>query len=89
MRTPETNEDAEALALRALIWVLGDDDRSNRLMTLTGLDPDDLRSRLTDPSVLDAVLEFLEGYEPDLIACAQHLGIGPEKLIRARQELSV
>ncbi len=87
MRKPETNEDAETIALQALIWVLGDDDRTNRLMTLTGLTPDDLRERIMDPSVLDAVLGFLEGHEPDLIACAEDLGFRPESLIRARQEL--
>ncbi len=83
-----TSETAEALALNALVWVLGDDRRSDRLLSLTGLTGDELRSRLTDPHLLAAVLDFLGSYEPDLIACADALGHRPEALIAARSALA-
>ena len=57
------------------------------LRSLTGLDPNDLRSRLTEPSVLAACLLFLEQYEPDLVACAAAIDAKPEALVRARHEL--
>jgi hypothetical protein len=79
---------AESLALNALVWVLADDQRRDRLMSLTGLTGDELRARLTDPQLLAAVLDFLSGYEPDLIACADALSHRPDALIAARFALA-
>jgi Protein of unknown function (DUF3572) len=87
MRTRETIEDADSLALRALVWTLAEPDRALRLISLTGLEPSDLRARIGDPTVLAACLGFLEAHEPDLIACADGLGVKPEALVRARQAL--
>jgi hypothetical protein len=36
---------------------------------------------------LSAALGFLENHEPDLIACAESLGVKPEALVRGRMEL--
>ncbi len=82
------NPDAEAVALNALVWVLSDEHRTERLIALTGLDGGEIRARLTDPSLLAAVLDFLAGHEPDLIACAQALGHRAETLIKARESLT-
>jgi hypothetical protein len=84
----ETNRsDPHVLALGALAWTVSDGTRAARLLGLTGLDPDDLRGRAGDPAVLAAVLVFLEAHEPDLVACADHLGCAPGALVHARQEL--
>ncbi len=85
MAASETN--AEALALQALVWTLGDSARASRLLDLTGLDPSELRARAGDPVLLAAVLGFLESHEPDLIACAEDLDVGPAALISARAQL--
>jgi hypothetical protein len=87
MRAPETNHDAAALALQALVWTLGEPARASRLLDVTGLDPADLRARAGDPVVLAAALGFLEAYEPDLIACAASLGVKPEAIVAARHAL--
>ncbi|WP_420822095.1 DUF3572 domain-containing protein [Sphingomonas montana] len=79
---------AAALALNALVWTLGEPSRADRLLALTGLDPTDLRTRANDPAVLGAVLGFLESHEPDLIACAEDLGVAPDRLVRANALLS-
>ena len=81
-----TNE-RETLALEALGWVLADDARAERLLALTGLTPEGLREWVQDRDFLAAVLRFLENHEPDLIACAEALGVPPLKLVAARQEL--
>ena len=86
MRTDQTN-DAEALALGALGWTLSEESRAARLLALTGLAPDDLRARLEDRGFLAEVLRFLEGHEPDLIGCADELGVSPASLVAAREEL--
>jgi Protein of unknown function (DUF3572) len=87
MARHETNQD-DVLALSALIWTISDEKRAERLMALTGLEPDDLRARVGDPDVLVAVLGFLEAHEPDLIACAASIDTKPETLVAARERMS-
>ena len=88
MRHEETNrEGASALALGALAWVLSDGARAQRLLDLTGLGPDDLRDRIADRDLQAEVLGFLEAHEPDLLSCAEELGVPPERLVSARAEL--
>jgi adenine/guanine phosphoribosyltransferase-like PRPP-binding protein len=87
MRASETNHDPEALALQALVWTLAEPARATRLLDMTGLTPDDLRTRADDPAVLSAVLGFLEAYEPDLIACADGLGVTPAAIVAAHGAL--
>jgi hypothetical protein len=85
MAGAETN--AEALALQALAWTLQDAGRAARLLDLTGLDPAGLRRRAGEPAVLAATLAFLKSHEPDLLACAEALGIAPQQLVAARATL--
>jgi Protein of unknown function (DUF3572) len=82
------DDDASALALQALAWTLGDDSRASRLLALTGLEPEGIRARIGDPAMLGAVLAFLESHEPDLIACAEALGVKPQQLITAQERLN-
>jgi hypothetical protein len=86
MRPDETNDD-EALALGALGWTLSEDARAQRLLALTGLTVAGLRERLEERPFLAAVLRFLEGHEPDLIACADELDVSPARLVAAREAL--
>ncbi len=86
MRVRETN-DPVAMALAALVWMLQDDARAERLLAVTGLDAETLRAGVGDPAILDGVLGFLEGYEPDLIACAADLAVKPEAIVTARRGL--
>ncbi|MEK6637109.1 MAG: DUF3572 domain-containing protein [Pseudomonadota bacterium] len=82
------DDDATAIALQALAWTLGDDARAGRLLALTGLEPEGIRARIGDPAMLGAVLAFLESHEPDLIACADAIGVKPQYLIAAQQRLN-
>lgn len=75
------------LALAALGWTLSDESRAQRLLALTGLAPDDLRARISEPAVLAAVLRFLESHEPDLLACADSMNVSPASLVEARRKL--
>lgn len=88
-RSDTNGEAADALALRALAWTIGEPDRALRLISLTGLTPDDLRARIGEPAVLAACLNFLEAHEPDLVACAEAIDVRPEALVRARQQLEI
>jgi hypothetical protein len=83
----QTPNDPVALALAALAATLGDERRAQRFLDLTGIGTDDLRSKASDPSLLAALLRFLEAYEPDLVAVAEALGVAPSALVEARRQL--
>jgi Protein of unknown function (DUF3572) len=83
----QIQNDPAMLALGALGWILTDADRAARMLNLTGLTPDVLRGGVSESATLAAILSFLEGHEPDLIAAAEHIGSTPGALVRARQEL--
>ena len=80
--------DPGALALSALGWVLSDDVRAQRFLALTGFTPEALRASLATRPVQSAVLEFLSGHEPDLMAAAEALEVPPQALIVAGERLS-
>lgn len=74
----------ETLALRLVGWIVSDSVRADRMLSLTGLTPDDLRGALSDPATLGALMDFVINHEPDLIACAQDLGVTPVSLVSVR-----
>ena len=86
MRDATTN-DPSALALRALAATLGDQRLADRFLSLSGIDPPELRQRAGDRELLAALLRFLEAHEPDLVAVAGDIGVKPEALVAARREL--
>ena len=81
--------DDVTIAIMALGWILADERRADRLLSLTGLTPDQLREGAGNPHVLSEVLRFLESHEPDLVAAADHLNIRPEKLVSVRRSIAV
>jgi hypothetical protein len=85
--TGATHNDAETLALAALTATLTDERRAERFLSLTGLSPDGIRSQLGDPSLLAACIAFLEAHEPDLISVSDLIGVKPQELLRAKDEL--
>jgi len=85
----ETNGklDASGMAFQALAWALMDESRAERLLSLTGLTPEGLRTSIAERGTQAAILTFLEAYEPDLLACAACIGVSPALLVKAREEL--
>lgn len=81
-------KDPAALALGALGWLLADERRAQRFLDLTGLTPDSLRERIGEPATHRAVFDFLSSHEPDLLGAADELGVRPETLLAAQQELN-
>jgi hypothetical protein len=79
--------EASGLAFQALAWALIDEKRAERLLSLTGLTPERLRAGINERGTQAAILSFLEGHEPDLVACADVIGVAPQALVAARQEL--
>jgi uncharacterized protein DUF3572 len=85
--TVQTPTDPQALALAALAATLADDRRARRFLDLTGIGTDELRRRADDPTLLAALIAFLEAHEPDLVTVAEEIGVEPAKLAAIRHEL--
>lgn len=83
----ETHNDAQMLALAALVETLDDARRARRFIELTGIGTDELRARAGEPAFLAELIRFLESHEPDLVAVSQALGVKPDVLVRARRQL--
>jgi Protein of unknown function (DUF3572) len=78
-----SRETAEQLAIAALGFIAGDDERLSRFMALTGLDPSDLRRSAQAPSFLVQVLEYLAQDEEALVAFAASQTIKPDSVMTA------
>jgi hypothetical protein len=89
IRDQQPAVEPEILALQALAWTIGQTALPERLLALTGMDAADLRARASERAVLAAVLGFLESNEPDLIACADALGVTAGQLVDARMKLDL
>lgn len=89
--SPDASRQAEmtasSMAFQALAWALMDEVRAERLLALTGLTPEGLRTTINERGTQAAILSFLEAHEPDLVACANVIGVPPQALVAARQEL--
>ena len=73
--------------MSALATTLSDERRARRFLDLSGIETDELRRRAADPAILAALVRFLEAHEPDLIDVAEAIGVSPQELVAAREEL--
>jgi hypothetical protein len=84
----QSRERAEALAVEGLTFLASDMDRLEPFLSLSGLDPRNLRAAAAGPGFLVAVLDHLLGEESLLRAFAAHAGVDPAEIGRARDTLS-
>lgn len=80
-------EQAETLALRALAYIAGDEQRFQRFLLATGTTPDDVRRRAADPDFLSGVYDHMLADEALLVAFAEEAGLAPSKIAAARYRL--
>jgi adenine/guanine phosphoribosyltransferase-like PRPP-binding protein len=83
----QTPTDPVSLALAALAATLTDERRAKRFLDVTGIGTVELRVRAADPTLLAALIVFLEAHEPDLLAVAEAIGCPPAALVAARAAL--
>ena len=75
-----TQETAEALALQGLSFLAGDAGRLSRFLSLTGIDPGELRHWDGNTAIQGAVLEHLLSEESLLLVFAAEAGVAPETI---------
>ncbi len=81
-------EDAETFAISALAHIAGDDDRLQRFLAVTGIDPANLRSEAGKPGFVSGVLDYLCSDEALLVGFAAVQGVPPESIVAAQQRLA-
>ncbi len=79
---------AEALAVQILSFLAGDMERLGPFLSLTGLEPGNLRAAAADPGFLAGVIEYLANNENLLIQFADEAGVDPATVGRAQAILS-
>ncbi len=82
-----SSEDAQTIALKALTFVLADDDARRRFVGQTGLDGESLRAQAGDAEFLGGVLDFLLADEKLLMRFCEASDLTPEAPGRARAAL--
>ncbi|MFV0473929.1 MAG: DUF3572 domain-containing protein [Pikeienuella sp.] len=80
-------ETAEVLALKALGWIVADEDLAGAFLAASGAGAAELRERAGDPEFLGFVLDFLLADEAALLAFCDANGEKPETPMRARAAL--
>ncbi|OAN44848.1 hypothetical protein A6A04_08175 [Paramagnetospirillum marisnigri] len=78
---------AEIVALRALAWLMSDEDRALRFLTASGCDATSLRRRANDPLLLGSVLDVIMEDEASLIEFSAWADLEPAAAARARRLL--
>ena len=86
-RTQESRQHAELLAIQALEFLAADGERLERFLMASGIAPQHLRSAAAEPEFLAGILDHLGAEEALLPAFAQHAGIDPADVARARRAL--
>lgn len=80
-------EQAEALALQALAWLIGQDELRDQFLGLSGLSVDDLRQNAQNPEVLGGLLDFLLQDDTRIQDFCDACNHPPEAPFLARQAL--
>ena len=80
-------ERAETLALQALAFIAGDEERFQRFLVSTGTTPDDVRRRAAEPDFLSGVFDHMLSDEALLVSFAEAAGLEPSLIAAARYRL--
>jgi hypothetical protein len=86
-KTPQSTEDAEVTALKALGFLAAEPERLSRFIDLTGLDLEAIRASAGHPAFLGGVLDHLLSDQSLLLIFAEEHGLKPETIGQMRRKL--
>ncbi|MCF6303951.1 MAG: DUF3572 domain-containing protein [Rhodobacteraceae bacterium] len=81
-------EQAEGLAVKALVWLANNQDRLEQFLNASGALADNLRQRAQDPEFLGFVLDFMLLDDQTILAFCDENHLPPENIQTARAVLS-
>lgn len=76
------------LAISALAHIAADDERLQRFLAVTGLDPSNLRAEAEKPGFASGVLDYVCADESLLIGFAAEHSLAPEAVASAQRMLA-
>ena len=80
--------DSETVAIQALSFLAGKPEELSHFLSLSGLDPNELRQLAADQTFLGGVLDFLLQDEALLLVFAEESGLAPAAIGVARRRLA-
>ena len=80
-------EGAESLGIQALGFLSNDSELLGRFLSLSGLEPGNIREVASEPSFLAAVLDFLLNDDSLILAFASNNAIDPQDVVAAKVKL--
>lgn len=83
-----TAPDAQEIAVAILTWLGEEPDMLTRFLSLSGVEASSLRQFSASPGFAAALMEFVMGHEPSLMAFSARSGIAPDVVATAWQKLS-
>ncbi len=78
----------EEIAIAALGFIAGDDERLSRFFALTGIDPSEIRQRITDPLFQLAIMDHIFEAESLLLAFCADITMDPARLVQIHQRMT-
>jgi Protein of unknown function (DUF3572) len=78
---------AEDIALKYMVYLASDGDKLAQFCGQSGLDGNELKTRLTDPAFQGFLLDYLLQDESELLAFAAEASLKPESIMIARSKL--
>lgn len=84
---PFSQASAETLALKALDWLIADEDLTRVFLGSTGSGVEDIRARAEDTEFLASVLDFILMDDAWVIGLAHALRESPDAIMAARAAL--
>tara|TARA_Y100000815_G_scaffold175448_1_gene159653 strand:+ start:603 stop:902 length:300 start_codon:yes stop_codon:yes gene_type:complete len=84
---PENSASEQDLAIAILVWLSREPEMLSRFCALSGVEAGQLRALAGDPGFARAMIGFIAGHEPTLMAFCSDNDIAPETVSRAWQRL--
>lgn len=81
-------EDAEAMAIQILSWLISQPDLMSRFLALSGIEASAIRQAAAEPGFLAGVIGFVMAHEPTLLAFCAENDINAERVAACHARLA-
>ncbi|WP_230532154.1 DUF3572 domain-containing protein [Microvirga roseola] len=83
-----SRDEAENVALGAFSYITSNEEALTRFLSISGLQPDTIRSAAAAPGFLAGILDYVAADEPLLLVLAEAMNTTPERIMEAHRTLS-
>ena len=81
-------DDAEAMAIQILSWLIGQPELMGRFLAMTGIEASSIRQAAAEPGFLAGVIGFIMAHEPTLMAFCEESGVKAERVAACHHRLA-